>query len=122
MTTDTSPLVNPLSHADIIRHHLAEAGLSQRAAAQELGIDDRTMRRYCSGDLLVPPLVILALMQLAQRRRNVVIIAMLEEGKLKPSDGPVTLERLVANNEKLRLAAEFLIGRADLQWERAQTE
>jgi hypothetical protein len=122
MTNESPPLLDEISHADMIRHHLAKAGLSQRGAARELGIDERTMRRYCSGDLLVPPLVILALMQVEQRMRNLQIMALLDEGKLATSDGPLTKEQLIKNNEKLRKAAEFLIGRADLEWKRVQLD
>ena len=44
-----------------LRELLARAGLSQRAAARELHIDERTMRRYCAGQLPVPRVVELAL-------------------------------------------------------------
>jgi hypothetical protein len=36
---------------DKLRALLAEAGLSQRAAARELEIDDRTMRHWCADHL-----------------------------------------------------------------------
>lgn len=42
------------SQADVIRYQLLICGLSQRRAARILGIDDRTMRYYCSGDRAVP--------------------------------------------------------------------
>lgn len=115
MTTDT-PAV-PLVDAYIIRQHLTEADLSQRSAARTLRIDERTMRRYCSGDLSVPPYVIFALMQVSQMRRNSAVVALLDQGKLSTSDGPLTKERLMENNEELRRAIEFLIGRADLEHE-----
>ena len=44
-----------------LRDLLARAGLSQRAAARELHIDERTMRRYCAGQLPVPRAIELAL-------------------------------------------------------------
>ena len=44
-----------------LRDLLASLGLSQRGAAKQLGIDERTMRRYCAGDLPVPRVVQLAL-------------------------------------------------------------
>ena len=44
-----------------LRALLARAGLSQRAAARELHIDPRTMRRYCAGQLPVPRAIELAL-------------------------------------------------------------
>lgn len=43
-----------------LRRLLEEAGLSQRGAARQLGIDERTMRRYCADDGQVPRLVELA--------------------------------------------------------------
>ena len=46
---------------DQLRDLLTRAGLSQRGAARELGIDERTMRRYVAGDLPVPRVVELAL-------------------------------------------------------------
>lgn len=38
-----------LSPADRLRYQLLLCGLSQRGAARVLGINERTMRRYCSG-------------------------------------------------------------------------
>ena len=43
---------------------LDRAGMSQRGAAKELGISERQMRRYCSGDAKVPRVVELALLYL----------------------------------------------------------
>lgn len=57
-----------MTDPDRLRALLAAAGLSQRAAARELGIDAREMRRYCSGDLPVPRVVWLALERLADAR------------------------------------------------------
>ena len=54
--------------ADRVRALLARTGLSQRKAADALGIKDRTMRRYCTGALPVPAMVLLALEQLAQKK------------------------------------------------------
>ena len=92
MTTETP---TPLVDATIIRLHLAEAKLSQRSAAGVLRIDERTMRRYCSGDLPVPPYVILALMQVSQMHRNAEVVALLDSGKISTSEGPLTKEQLV---------------------------
>jgi hypothetical protein len=117
MTTET-PAV-PLVDACIIRQHLTEADLSQRSAARTLRIDERTMRRYCSGDLSVPPYVILALMQVSQMRRNSEVAALFDQGKLSTSGGPLTNVQLIEDNQKLRGAVEFLIGRADLEREPA---
>jgi transcriptional regulator with XRE-family HTH domain len=36
---------------------LDRAGMSQRGTAKELGISERQMRRYCSGEAKVPKLV-----------------------------------------------------------------
>jgi len=121
MTTET-PI--PLVDANIIRHHLAEANLSQRSAARVLRIDERTMRRYCSADLPVPPYVILALMQVSQMHRNAEVVALLDSAKLSTSEGPLTKERLMENNETLRRAVDFLVGHAsqlDIEQEAAGT-
>ena len=45
-----------------LRDLLERAGLSQRGAARKLHIDERTMRRYCAGELPVPRVVELALL------------------------------------------------------------
>lgn len=42
------------SDADILRAQLESIGLSQRMAARELCIPERTMRRYCAGQLPIP--------------------------------------------------------------------
>ena len=47
--------------ADRLRATLAALGLSQRGAARDLGLDERTVRRYCAGELVVPRVVWLAL-------------------------------------------------------------
>lgn len=109
MTTETA---TRLVDATIIRQHLTEANLSQRSAAGVLRIDERTMRRYCSGDLAVPPYVILALMQVSQMHRNAEVVALLDSGKLSTSEGPLTKEQLAENNEMLRGAIDFLVGHA----------
>jgi hypothetical protein len=48
-----------------LRTVLARLGLSQRAAARLLGIDERTMRNYVAGDLVIPELLVWALRGLA---------------------------------------------------------
>ena len=40
------------------RATLARMGLSQRAAARLLDINDRTMRKYIAGDLVIPELLV----------------------------------------------------------------
>lgn len=54
-----------MTDADRIRAKLTALGLSQRGAARLLGIDERTMRRYCAGDP-VPRVIWLALEALAR--------------------------------------------------------
>jgi hypothetical protein len=53
-----------------LRAALASIGLSQRAAARLLDIDERTMRKYVAGDLVVPEMLVWAMRGLAQRERN----------------------------------------------------
>lgn len=59
-----------LSHhtPDELRELLTRAGLSQRAAARKLEIDEREFRRMCSGDAEIPEIVFLALQQLAKEK------------------------------------------------------
>ena len=95
--------------ADHIRQQLGIAGLSQRGAARELGIDERTMRHYCSGNQLVPPVVSLALRQLAAIRLNDQSLHMIDDGKMVASDGMTTVDRLVEANARLRAANKMLM-------------
>ena len=44
----------PLTPADRIRYQLMLCGLTQRGAARRLGLNERTMRKYCSGQFPVP--------------------------------------------------------------------
>jgi hypothetical protein len=53
-----------------LRSALAQLGLSQRAAARLLDIDERTMRKYVAGDLAIPEMLVWALRGLAQRDRD----------------------------------------------------
>lgn len=41
---------------------IKRAGLTQRGLAKELQINERTMRRYCSGELVIPKTVELAVL------------------------------------------------------------
>ena len=95
--------------ADHIRQQLSIAGLSQRAAARELGIDERTMRHYCAGNQPVPPVVSLALRHLAAIRLNDQCLHMIDGRKMTASDGTATVDRLVEANEKLRTANKMLM-------------
>jgi hypothetical protein len=101
------------TNADILRDDLARAGLSQRSGARALRVDDRTMRRYWSGDLDVPYLVLMAARQLPLPDRKLEVIRMLDSGRLSTSDGPATKARLLENNKKLRRAIDYLVGRAN---------
>jgi hypothetical protein len=58
--------------ANAIRAQLDQLGMSQRAAAHELAITERTMRRYCSGEADVPRVIFLALhlIELAQKNEK----------------------------------------------------
>lgn len=52
-----------------IRELLDRGGLSQREAARQLGINERTMRRYCAG-APVPRYIRFALLWLVQQRSH----------------------------------------------------
>jgi len=102
------------THADILRHHLEAAGLSQRAGARALEIDERTMRRYCAGDLEIPMLVMFAASKLPLIDRNERIIQMLDAGQLLTADGELTKEQFAKHNKVLFSVIEYLVGRADI--------
>jgi hypothetical protein len=53
-----------------LRAALARMSLSQRAAARLLNIDERTMRKYIAGDLVIPEMLVWALRGLAQREQD----------------------------------------------------
>lgn len=57
-------------NATELRALLESAGLSQRGAARLLDIDERTMRRYCSGDLPIPNVIVLALRQVIDQKHS----------------------------------------------------
>jgi ribosome-binding protein aMBF1 (putative translation factor) len=59
------------SDADRVRELITQLGLSQRAIAKELDINDRVMRYYCSGEQPVPRVVMLALEHLVCLQRQV---------------------------------------------------
>lgn len=94
------------SDADLIRRQLEALGLSQREAARQLGLDDRSMRYYCSGKLPVPPGVFLALQQLAEIRQNDRCLAMLEDGTMSTSDGQISIDRFRKANRDRRAVLE----------------
>lgn len=64
------------SYADLpdsqtVRDLIIKLGLSQRAAARALDIDERTMRYWCSGSRPVPYMAILALERLVDQQKVV---------------------------------------------------
>lgn len=69
------------SDADRVRMLIEKLGLSQRAAAEELDISDRTMRSYCAGRDPVPRMVLLALERLVDLGRRVEEAGRRETGK-----------------------------------------
>lgn len=66
MTADAAHVSGVPTDADHIREHLQALGLSQREAGRRLGVDNRTMRYYCAGQVPVPPTVMLALEQMRE--------------------------------------------------------
>jgi hypothetical protein len=66
MTTDSTGASGAPSDADVIRQKLEVLELSQREAARQLSIDERTIRYYCAGKMPVPPAILLALNGLQQ--------------------------------------------------------
>ena len=53
-----------ITDSDRLRAWLATHGRSQRGLARELGVSERTMRYYCSGEQPIPAIVWLALQAL----------------------------------------------------------
>jgi DNA transposition AAA+ family ATPase len=53
-----------------LRKFLDDAGMSQRGAAREIGIGERTMRRYIAGDQPIPTTVEYALRWIASQPRK----------------------------------------------------
>jgi DNA-binding transcriptional regulator YiaG len=56
--------------AQHVRDLLLQANLSQRAAARELRVDDRTMRYWCTGRRVPPRMALLALERLVDLNRQ----------------------------------------------------
>ncbi len=106
MTTLPEGAIGAPSDAGLIRQQLESLGLSQREAARQLGLDDRSMRYYCAGKLPVPPGILLALRQLAEIRQNDHCLAMLEDGTMSTSDGQLSVERFRRANRDRRAALE----------------
>ncbi len=59
---------NPAQH---LRDLLLRANLSQRAAARELGVDERTLRYWAAGQTIPPRMAFLALERLIDIGRQV---------------------------------------------------
>ncbi len=105
---------SPKAAADRLREALAEANLSQRAAARSLGVDERTMRYWCAGKPEPPAMAFMAL-------EHLVAVARGERSGLPgidyrlPSDAPevVTKERLVEVALHWIECAERSAGRAE---------
>ena len=53
-----------------LKKFLEDAGFTQRGAARDLGIDERTMRRYVAKNARVPRLVEYAVRWLASQRNS----------------------------------------------------
>jgi hypothetical protein len=79
------------SKAQILTDNLEGAGLSQRDGAKALRIPYPTMRRYCSGSLVVPVPVLLAAQRLPSVDRNSRVVRMLNSGKLSMRNDPSSL-------------------------------
>jgi len=110
-----------VTSAKLVRQQLERAGLSQRAAARELGLDERTMRRYCSGELAVPMVVTMALRWLGYVRKNDRVIDLIDNKGARlayvGTDGDVDVtelekQRLSGINAKLKIEAKKVV-RAD---------
>ena len=122
MSTHAGNSAAAITDADRIRVQLQLLSLSQRDAARRLGIDDRTMRYYCSGKLPVPSAITLSLRQLEQVLRNEQGLALLADGTITTSDGPVAAERLRESNRKLLSAIDVLVGPLRAEPSAADTE
>jgi transcriptional regulator with XRE-family HTH domain len=107
------------AEVDRLRALIAQGKLSQRAAARELGVDERTMRYWCSGDYAAPPMAYRALDPAVRHREhlrrtirnNEQQIAMFESGQMTVGFGPELgtasnaaseASRLRRQNEELR--------------------
>jgi DNA-binding transcriptional regulator YiaG len=95
-----------------LRTLIAQGKLSQRAAARELGVDERTFRYWCSGDYPPPPMAFRALDPGVRHRENLrrtirdneQQIEMLDSGKLTMGFGPElgTAKDAAAHAHRLR--------------------
>ena len=107
------------SEVERLRALIAEGKLSQRAAARELGVDERTFRYWCSGDHSPPAMAFRALDPGVRHRENLrrtirdnqQRIEMLTSGTMTVGFGPglgtvqnaaVEATRLRRRNQELR--------------------
>lgn len=95
--------------ADLIRDYLSILGMSQREAARELKVEERTFRYYCAGTTEAPPVVTLALRHLVQMHRNNQLVKLVEGGTITPPGAESTVERLREINDTLRAANAILL-------------
>jgi transcriptional regulator with XRE-family HTH domain len=94
-----------------LRRLISAAGLSQRAAARELGIDERTMRYWCAGEHSPPAMAYRALdprvlhYENLKRliRENRRVIDLIEAGKMTVGRGPVIGDSSASMEEAHRL-------------------
>ena len=114
---DAAPTI---SAAAELRQLLTEANLGQREAARLLGVEERTMRQWCSGQGTPPASVFRALnprlthLEIMEKaiKSNESIIAGIDSGSLKgfgygpgpsaPDSAELVRERYVKKNEELR--------------------
>lgn len=69
-----------------LQRFLDEIGLSQRRAAFELGIDERTMRRYVSGETAVPRSIELALASLRRHPTDMSELSPLDRSEVRDAE------------------------------------
>jgi transcriptional regulator with XRE-family HTH domain len=123
---DSSP--SDSTDAGRLRSLLQQAGLSQRAAARLLGVEERTLRQWCAGQGQPPPSVFRALNPRLTHTENLrrmiasneKTIEALQSGRITgmgygpgpsdPQSGAMELNRLLKRNEEHR---------AMVRWEEA---
>lgn len=119
--------------ADKLRELIAKAGLSQRGAARELGIDERTLRYWCAGKGKPPPMALHALDPKIRHRINLTraILAdqqqidLFESGTMTVGYGPKSGDASNATAElrrlRLRMKETKSLLRQDVTFERYQS-
>ena len=79
---------------------LQDIEVSQRGAARQIGINERTMRKYVSGDALIPRTVALALERLKINREHEALLTAMSDAK------DAMYAPFSQTNKKLRAIAE----------------